>query len=84
MDFYTAPICNFWYHQIYSKQNFNINKAEIFELLNMVIINLTDREDDKYVSSIFTRKLKDGIYKTILNLKIFETFSVCALLLARI
>lgn len=56
----------------------------MFELLNMVIINLTDREDDKYVSSIFTRKLKDGIYKTILNLKIFETFSVCALLLARI
>ena len=42
-----------------------------------------DREDDNFISSIFTKKKNDDTDKMILNLKNFNKFSDCSLLQTR-
>ena len=74
MVFLTAPVCNFYPHKMYSKQDSDIIQAEICKLLRKGVIILTEREDDDFVSNIFTRKKRDDTYRMILNLKTFNDF----------
>ena len=74
MVFLTAPVCNFYPHKMYSKQDSDIIQAEICKLLRKGVIILTEREDDDFVSNIFTRKKRDDTYRMILNLKKFNDF----------
>ena len=56
------------------KQDSDIIQAEICKLLSKGVIIPTEREDDDFVSNIFTRKKRDDTYRMILNLKKFNDF----------
>ena len=74
MVFLTAPVCDFYPHKMHSKQDSDIIQAEICKLLSKGVIIPTEREDDDFVSNIFTRKKRDDTYRMILNLKKFNDF----------
>ena len=74
MVFLTAPVCDFYPHKMHSKQDSSIIKAEVCKLLSKGVIIPTEREDDDFVSNIFTRKKRDDTYRMILNLKKFNDF----------
>ena len=76
MVFLTAPVCDFYPHKMYSKQDSDIIQVEIFKLLSKGVIIPTERDDD-FVSKIFTRKKRDDTYRMILNLKNFMIFCWC-------
>ena len=61
---------------MHSKQDHDIIQAEIDKLLRKGVIIPTRREKGDFVSSVFTRKKKDDTYRTILNLKKFNSFLV--------
>ena len=58
---------------IVNMKNAIIN-AEIEELLQKGVIIKCEREDNGFVSTIFTRENKDGSFRTILNLKCLNKF----------
>ena len=74
MVFLTAPVCDFYPHKMQPKQDSDIIQAEICKLLSKGVIIPTEREDDDFVSNIFTRKKRDDTYRMILNLKKFNDF----------
>ena len=57
----TDPVCDFYPHQMHSKQDSDIIQAKICKLNKGVIIP-TEREDEDFVSNISTRKKRDDIY----------------------
>ena len=59
---------------MHSEQDSDIIQAEIGKLLSKGVIIPTEREDDDFVSNIFTRKKRDDTYRMILNLKKFNDF----------
>ena len=59
MVFLTAPVCNFHPHKMHSKQDSDIIQAEICKLMSKGVIIPTEREDNDFVSNIFTRKKRD-------------------------
>ena len=61
MVFLTAPVCDFYPHKMHSKQDSDIIQAEICKLLNKGIIIPIEKEDDDFISNIFTRKKRDDI-----------------------
>ena len=74
MVFLTAPVCDFYPHKMHSKQDSVIIEAEVCKLLSKGVIIPTEREDDDFVSNIFTRKKRDDTYRMALNLKTFNDF----------
>ena len=74
MVFPTAPVCDFYPHKMHSKQDSDIIQEEICKLLSKGVIIPTEKEDDDFVSNIFTRKKRDDTYRMILNLKKFNDF----------
>ena len=58
-------------HRVHEKHIIN---AETEKLLQKGIIIKCEREDDDFISFVFTREKKDGSFRIILNLKCLNNF----------
>ena len=72
MGFAEVPVCQFVPSLNFSPVEIEIIDAEISKLLSKGVIINTTRETNVYVTRVFRTNKKDGSYKMILNLKIFE------------
>ena len=72
MGFAEVPVCQFVPPLNFSPVEIEIIDAEISKLLSKGVIINTTRETNVYVTRVFRRNKKDGSYRMILNLKIFE------------
>ena len=72
MGFAKVPVCQFVPSLNFSPVEIEIIDAEISKLLSKGVIINTTRETNVYVTRLFRRNKKDGSYRMILNLKIFE------------
>ena len=52
----------------------SITNLEINKLLKKGVINKCQKEEDDFISTVFTREKKDGAFRTILNLKYLNEF----------
>ena len=74
MEFAEVPVFQFVAPLNFSPVETEIIDAEISKLLSKGVIVNTTREPNYYVSRIFARTKKDGSYRMILNLKMFNEF----------
>ena len=74
MEFAKVPVCQFVPPLNFSSVETEIIDAEKSKLLSTCVIVNTTREPNDYVSRIFPRIKKDGNYRIILNLKMFNEF----------
>ena len=72
MGFAEVPVCQFVPSLHFSPVEIEIIDAEISKLLSKGVIINTTRETNVYVTRVLKKKKKDGSYRMILNLKIFE------------
>ena len=72
MGFAEVTVCQFVPPLNFSPVEIEIIDAEISKLLSKGVIINTTRETNVYVTRVFRRNKKDGSYRMILNLKIFE------------
>ena len=72
MGFAEVPVCQFVPSLNFSPVEIEIIDAEISKLLSKRVIINTTRETNVYVTRVFRTNKKDGSYRMILNLKIFE------------
>ena len=72
MGFAEVPVCQFVPSLNFSPVEIEIIDAEISKLLSKGVIINTTRETSVYVTRVFRTNKKDGSYRMILNLKIFE------------
>ena len=74
MEFAEVPVFQFVAPLNFSPVETEIIDAEISKLLSKGAIVNSAREPNDYVSRIFTRTKKDGSYRMILNLEMFNEF----------
>ena len=72
MGFAEVAVCQFVPSLNFSPVEIEIIDAEISKLLSKGVIINTTRETNVYVTRVFRTNKKDGSYRMILNLKIFE------------
>ena len=74
MEFAEVPVCQFVPPLNFSPVETENIDAEISKFLSKGVIVNTTREPSDYVSRIFKRIKKDGSFRMILNLKMFNEF----------
>ena len=68
-DFISKPVNKHIPQMAHSTEESKIVSVEIAKLLKKGVIKERDREKGEFISTVFTRRIRDGDLHTILNLK---------------
>ena len=73
LDFKEIPKNRQYQFRTLKNDKLDIAEAEVNKLLNKQVICESKREENDYLSNVFTRNRKDGGKRMILNIKQFNT-----------